>query len=139
MSMHIDRFIDISYSKYNEMLIVEFVVNHSLPTQLQMNFLIEDLKASLQMLIKSDIHFGFYIDIRKIGFISYEHIKLITAVLEHNYLLLEKHLYASAVITEGDMIKYIFEFVKLVYRTKKPLDFFKTSEDALKYIEQNRY
>ena len=137
--MNIERFIDISYSKFNEMLIVEFVVNHALPTQLQMNFLLEDLKASLDMLTKSNIHFGFYIDIRKIGFISYEHIKLITAVLESNYLLLEKHLYASAVITEGDVIKYIFEFVKLVYRTKKPLDFFKTSEDALKYIDQNRY
>jgi hypothetical protein len=121
------------------MLIVNFVVNHALPTQLQMNFLLEDLKNCLDLLIKSNIHFGFHIDIRKIGLLSYEHIKLITYILEQNQELLEGHLYASAVITEGDIIKYIFEIVKLVYRTKKPLDFFKTSEEALKYIEQNRY
>jgi hypothetical protein len=137
--MNIERFIDISYSKHNGMLIVNFVVNHALPTQLQMNFLLEDLKNCLDLLIKSNIHFGFHIDIRKIGLLSYEHIKLITYILEQNQELLEGHLYASAVITEGDIIKYIFEIVKLVYRTKKPLDFFKTSEEALKYIEQNRY
>ena len=137
--MEIERFIDISYSKYKEMLIVEFVVKHALPTQLQMNFLIEDLKASFALLIKNNINFGFFIDIRKIGLLSFEHIRIITSVLESHHVLLEGHLFATAVLTEGSFVKYIFDILKLLYRTKKPLDFFKNTEDSLNFIDINRY
>ena len=71
--MEIDKFVDINLIKVDDMIILEFVVRHSIPTPLQWIIAIDEVKQHLQNLKEANINFGFLFDIQKIGLVSLNH------------------------------------------------------------------
>lgn len=134
--MDIDKFITISYTNYSGMLIMEIMINHALPTQLQWTFALEDLKSNLENVKNSNIRFGFIFDITKIGFISIAYIKEFVQIIESYTELLESKLYATSAVAQGSIIKHIFDLINLFYKTKKPLKIVDNREQALLFIKE---
>ena len=134
--MDIDKFITISYTNYSGMLIMEIMINHALPTQLQWTFALEDLKSNLENVKKSNIRFGFIFDITKIGLISMAYIKEFIRVIECYTELLESKLYATSAVAQGSIIKHIFDLINLFYKTKKPLKIVDNRDEALLFIKE---
>jgi hypothetical protein len=134
--MEIDRFISITYTKYEEMLIMELTVNHAVPTQLQWNFAVEDLKLNIENVRAAGIQFGFIFNITKIGLINMAYIKEFIKIMEVNHVLLESKLYGSAAIAQGSIIKYIFDLINMFYKTKKPLKIVNNKDDALLFMKE---
>jgi hypothetical protein len=137
--MEIDKFVDINLIKVDDMIILEFVVRHSIPTPLQWIIAIDEVKQHLQNLKEANINFGFLFDIQKIGLVSLNHMKEFTDIMASNGPLLEEKLYASGAIATGSIIKYLFDAINRFYKTKKPLNIFGTREDALKFVNQNKF
>jgi len=134
--MDIDKYITINYINYSGILIMEIIINHASPTQLQWNFAKEDLKANLVNITESNKKFGFIFDITKVGFISMTYIKEFIKILEDNAEILEAKLYGTSAIAEGVIIKYIFDLINMFYKTKKPLKIVNTKENALLFIKE---
>jgi hypothetical protein len=134
--MDIDKFITISYTNYSGMLIMEIMINHALPTQLQWTFALEDLKSNLDNVKNSNIRFGFIFDITKIGLISMGYIKEFIRVIESYTELLESKLYATSAVAQGSIIKHIFDLINLFYKTKKPLKIVDNRDEALLFIKE---
>jgi len=137
--MEIDKFVDINLIKVDDMVILEFVVRHSIPTSLQWIIAIDEVKQNLQHLKELNINFGFLFDIQKIGLISLNHMKEFTDIMSSNGPLLEEKLYASGAIAKGSIIKYMFDAINRFYETKKPLNIFGTREEALKFIKKHKF
>jgi hypothetical protein len=137
--MEIDKFITINYINHSGMLIMEIIVNHAIPTQLQWTFAIEDLKSNIDNLSKSNINFGFMFDITKIGLISMTYIKEFTQIMVDNSDLLEARLYGTSAIAQGSIIKHIFDIINLFYKTKKPLKIVDSKENALLFLKECKY
>ena len=135
--MEINKFVNITYISHNNILLVKFVINHSVPTSLQWIITIEEIKKTLSELKNLNINFGFIFDIRKIGFVSLNYIKEFTAIIETFGPLLEEKLYASSAIAEGMIIKYLFDAINTFYKTKKPLKIVNNEEESIKFIEDN--
>ena len=70
------------------------------------------------------------------GLLSISQVKEFVAVLETMSDILEHKLLCTSVVAEGAIIKTIFDFVKMFYKTKKPLKIMNTMEGAYKYIEE---
>jgi hypothetical protein len=137
--MEISKFVNITFVNYNNLYIVKFVVNHSVPTSLQWIFFTSELKNIISDLKKQNIKFGFLFDIKNLGMVSLSYIKEFTDIMTSNSIVLEENLYATSAIAEGVVIKYIFEIINRIYTTKKPLNIFNNETDALKFIEENKY
>jgi hypothetical protein len=137
--MEIDKFITINYINHSGMLIMEIIVNHAIPTQLQWTFAVEDLKSNIDNLSKSNINFGFMFDITKIGLISMTYIKEFTQIMVDNSDLLEARLYGTSAIAQGSIIKHIFDIINLFYKTKKPLKIVDSKENALLFLKECKY
>jgi hypothetical protein len=136
--MEIDKFITISYTNYSGILIMEIMINHALPTQLQWTFALEDLKSNLDNVKNSNIRFGFIFDITKIGFISMTYIKEFIRVIENYTDMLESKLYATSSVAQGSIIKHIFDLINLFYKTKKPLKIVDNRDEALLFIKEHK-
>lgn len=136
--MDIDKFITISYTNYSGMLIMEIIINHALPTQLQWTFALEDLKSNLDNVKNSNIRFGFIFDIAKIGLISMTYIKEFIRVIECYTELLESKLYATSAVAQGSIIKHVFDLINLFYKTKKPLKIVDNRDEALLFIKEHK-
>ena len=134
--MDFEKFITINYINHSNTLIMEIIINHATPTQLQWNFAKEDLKANLVNITESNKKFGFMFDITKVGFISMTYIKEFIKILEDNAEILEAKLYGTSAIAEGVIIKYIFDLINMFYKTKKPLKIVNTKENALLFIKE---
>ena len=134
--MDFEKFITINYINHSNTLIMEIIINHATPTQLQWNFAKEDLKANLVNITESNKNFGFIFDITKVGFISMTYIKEFIKILEDNAEILEAKLYGTSAIAEGVIIKYIFDLINMFYKTKKPLKIVNTKENALLFIKE---
>ena len=137
--MNIDRFVDINLIKEDNMIILEFVVNHSIPTPLQWIIAVDELKQHLNNLNNAGINFGFLFDIQKIGLIPLNYIKEITDIMSSNGVLLESKLYASGAIAQGSIIKYMFEAINRFYKTKKPLNILGTRKEAIQFVKQHKF
>ena len=136
--MEIDKFAEIICSRYQDNILrVDFVVKHSIPTSLQWTFVMEELKSLLKQLSTVDTRFIFIFDVREIGLISIDYIKDFTQVMTQNSKLLESNLIANAAIAQGSIIKNIFDIINLLYKTKKPLSVVKDMDEALKFINSH--
>jgi hypothetical protein len=69
------------------------------------------------------------------GLLSISQIKEFSAILHSNAPFLEKKLICSTVVAEGNIIKQIFELVKIFYKTVKPLKIVYNMEESDVYIE----
>ena len=63
--------------------------------------------------------------------------KEFTDIMVLNGPLLESNLYATSAIAKGSLIKYLFDAINMLYKTKKPLKLVDNREDALKFIDAN--
>ena len=135
--MDVNKFVDITMINHNNIIIVQFVINNSIPTSLQWIIALDDIKKCLNELKTANIKFGFVFDIRKVGFVSLNYIKEFTKLMENYGPLLEENLYGTSAIAEGIIIKYLFDAINTFYKTKKPLKIVNNSIDASKFIEEN--
>lgn len=135
--MSIEQFLSIENVMHDGLLYIVLKVAHELPTPLQWRFAVEDMKNHLQLRIEQDIPFAFILDLRKMGFLPLGNIREFVDLLEKHYVILEKRLVASAVITEGNLMSTLFEIVKKFYRTKKPLKFVKSDDEARTFIKEH--
>jgi len=135
--MEINKFLDIKMINHKDVIIVNFVINTSVPTSLQWIITLDDIKKCLDELKNANIKFGFIFDIRKVGFVSLNYIKEFTKLMENYGPLLEENLYGTSAIAEGMIIKYLFDAINTFYKTKKPLKIVNNSIDASKFIEEN--
>ena len=137
--MEIDKFVDITLIKHNDVIILQYVVRHSEPTPLQWIFAINETKKYLEDLKQADINFGFLFDIRKLGLISMNYMKEFTELMASNAPLLESKLYASFAVAQGTLLKSFFGIVNTFYKTKKPLKIVDNMEDGFKFIDENLF
>jgi hypothetical protein len=134
---NIDKFTTITFIKHNNVILLEFVVNHSVPTSLQWLVSINELKDALEQLKSTGTKFGFLFDVQKLGIISLSYMREFTEIMASNGPLLETKLYATSAIAKGSLIKYLFDAINMLYKTKKPLKLVDNREDALKFIDAN--
>ena len=132
---NIDKFTTITFIKHNNIILLEFVVNHSVPTSLQWLVVVNELKQALEELRNSNVNFGFLFDVQKLGIVSLSYMKEFTDIMSSNGPLLESNLYATAAVSKGSLLKYLFDAINMLYKTKKPLKIVDNREDALKFIE----
>jgi len=135
--MEIDKFTTITFIKHNDVIVLEFVVNHSVPTSLQWLVSINELKDALEELKNTGVKFAFLFDVQKLGIISLSYMKEFTQIMSDNGPLLESKLYATSAIAKGSLIKYLFDAINMLYKTKKPLKLVDTRDAALKFIDIN--
>ncbi len=135
--MDIDKFTTITFIKHNDIILLQFVVNHSAPTSLQWLVSINELKDALQELTNTGVNFAFLFDVQKLGIISLTYMKEFTQIMVDNGPLLESKLYATSAIAKGSLIKYLFDAINMLYKTKKPLKLVDNREAALKFIMDN--
>ena len=135
--MSIEKFITLSKVVHNGLLYVELKVEHALPTPLQWRFAVEEVKDELQHRVEEDIPFALILDLTQMGFLPLGNIREFVEILEKQYVILEKRLVATSVITEGTLIGALFEIMKKFYKTKKPLKFVKNLEEARGFVCEN--
>jgi hypothetical protein len=135
--MEIEKFVDIRFIKHNDIIILEFTVNHAEPTPLQWIFAINETKKYLDELKQLGIKFGFLFNIQKMGLVSINYMKEFTELMSSNGPLLEKYLYATSAIAQGTLLKNFFGIINTFYKTKKPLKIVDNEKEAFEFIEQN--
>jgi hypothetical protein len=133
--MEIDKFTTITFIKHNDIILVEFVINHAAPTSLQWLVAVNEIKEALEELNRCGVKFGFLFDVQKLGIMSITYMKEFTEIMVVNGPLLEANLYATAAVSKGSLIKYLFDAINMLYKTKKPLKIVDNREDALKFID----
>jgi hypothetical protein len=131
---NIDKFTTITFIKHDDLILLKFVVNHSVPTSLQWLVSINELKSALEELKMTGVKFGFLFDVQKLGIISLTYMKEFTDIMASNGPLLESNLYATAAVSKGSLIKYLFDAINMLYKTKKPLKLVDNTEDAIQFI-----
>lgn len=132
-----ESFITIQQVSYNESIIFNLVVEKETPSPLQWRFAIEDVKYNLEQRKSDPRTFGFVMDLRKVGLLSISQIQEFVKLLESYSSLLEEKLIATSIYTcEGSVIDFLYGLVKRFYRTKKPLRFVYTLEDAYAHIDE---
>jgi hypothetical protein len=137
--MNIEPFVTIQKLKKDNITFIFLTVNKDVPTSLQWRMTIDDIKESLEYIKSDNGLFGFIMDVRKIGIISPNYIMEFVKLLSDYGPLLEEKLIATSVYTSsGSIIDVLFAIVKRFYKTKKPLKFVYTPEDAYKFIDENK-
>ena len=135
--MSIEDFITIKQVVYNDSIIFNLVVEKEAPTPLQWRFAIEEIRFQLDQRKFDDRTFGFVMDLRKLGLIPINQIQEFVKLLESYSYLLEEKLIASSIYTcENSIIDVLYGLVKRFYKTKKPLKFVYTMEDAYAHIDE---
>ena len=131
-----NNFIEYKITKRNNTIIFLFDVKKEQPTPFEWTCAIEDFKQSMAEIQKLNVQFVYILDVRLMGLLSISQVKEFVAVLETMSDFLEHKLLCTSVVAEGAIIKTIFDFVKMFYKTKKPLKIMNTMEGAYKYIEE---
>lgn len=133
--MSIVNFVDYTQIINKDYRILLLDVQHASPTPLQWSFTINELKENIENLKQLNIKFAFIFNVKKLGIISTEYIMEFIKVLTSYADLLENRLIATSVVYEGIIINTIFELIKIFYKTKKPIDFVKDMNSAVKFID----
>jgi hypothetical protein len=131
-----NNFVEYKISTKNNNLIFLFDVKKDLPTAFEWTCAVEDFKTNMVVIMKEETPFAFILDVRLLGMLSITQIKEFSKVLESYGPFLEKKLICSTVVAEGNIIKNIFELVKMFYKTVKPLKIVHSMDDAQVYIEE---
>jgi len=134
--MELDYFTKLERYNHNGLIIFNFVVLRDLPTPLQWQFTIESMREEFEKVKKEHNKFAFVMDVRLIGMLSLTHIKEFVALLESYSYILQEYLVASSIYTtQNSILATLFEILKTFYRTKKPLKFVYSVEEAHEFID----
>ncbi len=137
--MSLESFVTIKKFKKDNITFFHLIVNNDVPTSLQWRITIDDITEALEYIKTENSLFGFIMDVRKIGIIGMNQIQEFVKLLESYGNLLENKLIATSVYTNsGSIIDILFGLVKRFYKTKKPLKFVYTLEEAFSFIDQHK-
>jgi hypothetical protein len=128
-------FTEITTTNHNGLCVVTLTALHEVATPLQWRFTIESFKAMLDERVAANVPFGFVFDMRKVGMPPLSQIQEFVKLLEVNHVIMEAKLTGTAVITQGSIIAAIFKLIKQFYRTKKPLYFVNSVDEALEHMK----
>jgi hypothetical protein len=134
--MNLEYFTKLERIQHNDLTIFMFTVLKDLPTPLQWQFTIESLREEFEKVKNEHTKFAFVMDVRKIGRLSIAQIKEFVNLLESNSGILQEYLVASSIYTtQNSILATLFEILKTFYRTKKPLKFVYSMEEAYEHID----
>jgi hypothetical protein len=135
--MSVSPFITSTNSIHNGVFIYMITVEESLPTPLQFIFTLEEMRENLEIRKNEKVKFAFIMDVRKLGMLSITNLQEFVKLLESYSVLFEEYLVATSIYTtENSILGFLFSIVKRFYRTKKPLKFVYTIEDAYAHIDE---
>jgi hypothetical protein len=138
--MSIESFVSIHKIKKDNITFMFLVINNDVPTSLQWRMTIDDIRENLEFIKSENSLFGFIMDVRKVGILTMNQIQEFVKLLESYGYLLENKLIATSVYTNsGSIIDILFGIVKRFYKTKKPLKFVYSLEEAYNFIDQNKH
>jgi len=121
---------------HKEITVFYVTILRDVPTPLQWRFTIESFREELERVKQEHNKFAFIMDVRLIGRLSIAQIKEFAALLDNYSVILQKYLIATSIFTTNNSIlATLFEIMKTFYKTKKPLKFVYTDEDAYQYID----
>jgi hypothetical protein len=134
--MNLEYFTKLERLNHNGLTIFMFTILKELPTPLQWQFTIESLREEFERVKIEKMKFAFVMDVRNIGRISISQIKEFVNLLESNAPILQEYLVASSIYTtQNSILATLFEILKTFYKTKKPLQFVYSMEDAYMFID----
>lgn len=134
--MELEYFTRLDKYKHNDLTIFNLIVLKDLPTPLQWQFTIESIREEFDRVKKEHNKFAFVMDVRAIGLLSLTQIKEFVVLLESHSAILQEYLVASSIYTtQNSILATLFEILKKFYRTKKPLKFVYTMEEAHAFID----
>jgi hypothetical protein len=131
-----NNFIQYKISKKNDIFIFLFDVKKENPTAFEWTCSVEDFKQKMIEIQDMNINFVYVLDVRLMGLLTISQIKEFSKLLETYGPFLEKRLICSTVIADGNIIKNIFELVKMFYKTVKPLKIVNNMDNGDKFIEE---
>jgi hypothetical protein len=135
--MSVIPYVTSTHSLHGDVLIYHIVVQDELPTHLQFVFTIEDMRQNLEIIKSKKVKFAFIMDVRKLGMLSVTYLQEFAKLLESYSEMFENYLVASSIFTtENSILGFLFGIVKRFYKTKKPLKFVYTIEDAYRHIDE---
>jgi len=112
--------------------IVEIRIYKSIPTPIQWIAFIDNLKMAINNIKTRNIHFGFVIDINKLGLISINYIKEYIKIIESEHVLFEDKLLCSCIINKNVFfIKKFMRIIYVYYKTKKEIIFIESNPEDI--------
>lgn len=133
-----NTFIEYKFINHNNTIILLFNIKQEQPTAFEWTCAVEELKEHMAMFKEKNIEFAFIFDVRIMGLLSIARIKEFVNLMSSMTILLESKLICTSVVSEGNMVKSLFEIVKLFYNTKKPLKIINTMDEAYLFIDENK-
>jgi hypothetical protein len=135
--MSVTPYITSTHILHNDVLIYHIVVQDSLPTHLQFVFTLEEMRDNLEQIKEKKVKFAFIMDVRKLGMLSVSYLQEFSKLLESYSVMFETYLVASSIFTtENSILGFLFSIVKRFYKTKKPLKFVYSLEEAYTHIDE---
>jgi len=135
--MSVIPYITSENSMKNGVLIYNVRVEDALPTPLQFIFTLEEMRENLELIKSKKVKFAFIMDVRKLGMLSISNLQEFVKLLESFEKMFEEYLVGSSIYTtENSILGFLFGIVKKFYKTKKPLKFVYSMEEAYGYIEE---
>ena len=136
--MELEYFTKLERYTHKDLTIFKLNVLKDLPTPLQWQFTIESVREEFERVKKEHNKFAFIMDVRMIGLLSLTQIKEFVALLESHAFILQDYLVASSIYTtQNSILATLFEILKKFYRTKKPLKFVYSMEEAYEFIDSH--
>jgi hypothetical protein len=134
--MEIDYFTKLEKIPYKGITIFMITLLRDLPTPLQWQFTIESFRDEFERVKHEHNKFAFIMDVRLIGRLSISHIREFVNLLESYNGVLQEYLISSSIYTTNNsLLAMLFEILKSFYKTKKPIKFVYTLEDAYAFID----
>jgi hypothetical protein len=134
--MELEYFTKLERYMHKDLVIFHLMVLKDLPTPLQWQFTIESMREEFERVKKEHNKFAFVMDVRKVGLLSLNQIKEFVALLESYSYILQDYLVASSIYTtQNSILATLFDILKKFYRTKKPLKFVYSTEEAHDFID----
>jgi hypothetical protein len=135
--MSVIPYVTSTQSLHNDVLIYNIVVEEAIPTHLQFVFTLEDMRENLEKIKEKKVKFAFIMDVRKLGMLSVSYLQDFSKLLESYSAMFETYLVASSIFTtENSILGFLFGIVKRFYKTKKPLKFVYSLDDAYSHIDE---
>ena len=121
---------------HKEITVFYVTILRDVPTPLQWRFTIESFREELERVKHEHNKFAFVMDVRLIGRLSIAQIKEFATLLDSYSPILQKYLIATSIFTtDNSILATLFEIMKTFYKTKKPLKFVYSDEEAYEHID----
>jgi hypothetical protein len=92
---------------------------------------------NLEKIKTQKVKFAFIMDVRKLGMLSISNLQEFVKLLESFEKMFEEYLVGTSIFTtENSILGFLFSIVKKFYKTKKPLKFVYSLEEAYAHIEE---